>query len=168
MRRIDLLSDTHYLAVNAAITAEAALGLILSNLPQALTETNILILGWGRIGKCLSRQLKALGTTPTIYARNPNDRAMLLALGYHTLTPDQFSIHLPIYQCIINTIPAAILEEYDAQKISDTCFKMDLASVLSIPGKNVLHARGLPGKMKPETSGKLIADTILSHLRGGE
>ena len=55
--RLDLLKDPYYLAANAAITAESALALVLEGLRREITRANILILGWGRIGKCLTHQI---------------------------------------------------------------------------------------------------------------
>lgn len=164
--RIDLLKDPFYLSDNAAITAEAALGLILSNLTCAITEAEILILGWGRIGKCLTHQLKALNAPITVFARKPEDQAMLRALGYHPITPEALSSALPRFRCVVNTVPASILSGDQGKMLRPDCFKLDLASIRSIPGDGVLHARGLPGKYKPESSGKLIARTILYHIGG--
>ena len=73
---------------------------------------------------------------------------------------------LPRFRCIVNTAPAMILSPEMANLIRSDCFCLDLASVKSIPGDRVLHARGLPGRYKPESSGKLIADTILRHMGG--
>lgn len=165
--RIDLLKDPFYLSDNAAITAEAALGLILSRLSCAVTEAEILILGWGRIGKCLTHQLHHLGAPITVFARKPEDQAMLRSLGYRPITPRELPQALPRFRCVVNTAPAAILSEADGKQLRPDCFKLDLASIRSIPGDGVLHARGLPGKYKPESSGKLIARTILYHV-GGE
>lgn len=164
--RMDLLKDPYYLAANAAITAEAALSILLSSLECSITDAEILILGWGRIGKCLTHQLKALNAHLSVYARKPEDLSMLHALGYSPVTPDRLSSELGRYRCIINTAPAPILTEAHALNIRPECFKLDLASVRSIPGEGVLHAKGLPGKYKPEASGKLIAKTILYHLQG--
>lgn len=164
--RLDLLKDPFYTAANAAITAEAALGLILSHLTCAITEAEILILGWGRIGKNLTHQLKHLNAPLTVYARNPADRAMLQSLSYRPITEAELSEELPRFRCIVNTAPASILSPEDPNRIRRDCFCLDLASVRSIPGENVLHARGLPGRYKPESSGKLIADTILRHMGG--
>ena len=69
VERIDLLKDPHYLCANAAITAEAALALILQGRRREITRANILILGWGRIGKCLTHQLHHLNANVTVYAR---------------------------------------------------------------------------------------------------
>ena len=165
--RIDLLKDPFYLADNASITAEAALGLILSKLTCAVTESEILILGWGRIGKCLTHQLHHLGAPISVYARKPEDRALLRSLGYRPITAEELPQSLPKFRCVVNTAPAPILTEEDGKRLRPDCFKLDLASIRSIPGDGVLHARGLPGKYKPESSGKLIARTILYHVGGG-
>ncbi len=164
--QIDLLKDPYYLAANAAITAEAALGLILSQLACAVTEAEILILGWGRIGKNLTHQLKHLNAPITVFTRRLEDRAMLRSLTYTPITYDALPEALPRFRCIVNTAPAPILTPEDANLIRPDCFCLDLASVRSIPGENVLHARGLPGRYKPESSGKLIAETILRHMGG--
>ena len=41
------------------------------------------------------------------------------------------------------------------------CVKIELASTDGIAGSDILTARGLPGTYAPETSGKLIAATVL-------
>lgn len=164
--RIDLLKDPFYLADNAAITAEAALGMILSRLTCAVTDAEILILGWGRIGKCLTHQLKHLNAPLTVFARKPEDRAMLRALGYQPITAEELPDALPKFRCVVNTAPASIISDEEGRLLRPDCFKLDLASIRSIPGDGVLHARGLPGKYKPESTGKLIAKTILYHIGG--
>lgn len=164
--RIDLLKDPYYVSSNAAITAEAALGMILSHLTCAVTEAEILILGWGRIGKNLTHQLKHLDAPLTVFARRQEDRAMLRSLSYTPISAEELPNALPRFRCIVNTVPAAILSPETANLIRADCFCLDLASVKSLPGENVLHARGLPGRYKPESSGKLIAETVLRHLGG--
>lgn len=164
--RMDLLKDPYYLAANANITAEAALGLMLTNLKCAITDGDILILGWGRIGKCLTHILHMLGCRVTVYARKDSDRAMLRALGYRYITREELTCQLPKFRCIINTAPAVILTEEEGRTLRPDCFKLELSSRLCLPGGDVVHARGLPGKCKPEASGALIARTILHDLGG--
>lgn len=167
VQKLDLLKDPYYLSTNAAITAEAALGMILQKLQCSITDAKILILGWGRIGKCLTHQLMHLNADLTVYARNPRDRAMLQALSYHDTTLEALPAQLRRFHCVVNTAPAAILTEADDRRLRPGCFKLDLASMQCLPGKDVTHARGLPGKCKPDASGALIAKTVLRHL-GGE
>lgn len=161
--KLDLLKDPYYLAQNALLTSEATLGLLLPKLECDFSSANTLILGWGRIGKCLDQFLGKLGIPVSVYARKPEDQAMLGALGYTPVSKDKCIRQLHQYKCIINTAPATILTETDMKAVADDCIKIDLASVPGIPGSGVLHARGLPGKYKAEASGKLIAHTILRH-----
>lgn len=150
-QKIDLLKDAEYLARNAELTAEAALGLLLPMLDDDFSHTPVLVLGWGRIGKCLSRMLREMGFPVSVYARKEADRAMLGALGY-----DAAEANADGYRCVINTAPAPILDACDPG-----CVKLDLASVKGLPGEDVIHARGLPGRYKPAASGRLIADAIM-------
>ncbi len=155
--RLDLLKDPYYLAANAAITAEAAVGLVLQTMKRSAAGAKMLILGWGRIGKCLTHQLTALGADLTVYARKDADRAMLRALGYRYT---ELREDLTCFDCILNTIPARVLTEPLPGLL------VELASGVWLPGENVLVAHGLPGKCKPAASGELIAKTILYHLGG--
>ena len=159
--RFDLLDDPYYLAHNALLTAEAALGLLVPKLTCALAEAQTLILGWGRIGKCLDQLLRRAGMPVSVYARKESDRAMLSALGYTAVTLEQCKARMPDFKCIINTAPAPVLSQEDLDRAPKNCVKLDLASVRGLFGEDVIHARGLPGKYKAEASGKLIAGTIL-------
>ena len=79
---IDLLQNECYLAHNANITAHCALELVLDQLPVILDGCQVLIIGWGRIGKCLGKLLQQLGAQVSVCARKESDRSMLAALGY--------------------------------------------------------------------------------------
>ena len=93
---------------------------------------------------------------------------MSQALGYGAKSPDQLSHCLMCYRIIFNTVPAPILSEEQIANCQDSCIKIDLASVLGIAGTDVIWARGLPGKDAPESSGVLIAKTILRLIAGKE
>ena len=164
--RLDLLKDPYYLAANAAITAEAALGIVLKELRCAIDRANILILGWGRIGKCLTHQLHHLNANAAVYARRDADRAMLRALGYHPCTREELGRGLGRYCCIINTIPAHVLTEAEAAQLRRDALKLELASGVWLPGEDVLIGHGLPAKCKSAAAGALIADTIIYHMGG--
>lgn len=155
IEKIDLMKDAYYVTANAALTAEAALGLLIPKLECDFSSAPTLVIGWGRIGKCMAKLLKAVGIPVFVFARRAEDRAILEALGYEALTPGS---PLPYCKCVINTVPAKVFDTFDPHTI-----KIDLASVQGIPGTDVIHARGLPGKCKAEASGKLIARIILRH-----
>ena len=151
---IDLLKDPFYLAENAAITARCAMKLIgkdLQNLP-------VLVLGWGRIGKCLGKFLADAGAEVTIAARKEGDVAMVRALGYREIFLHEVPPLLTRFDAVLNTIPAMVLSTSDCRK---DCVLLELASQPGMAGGNIMDGRGLPGKYAPEESGRLIARTIL-------
>ena len=159
-RKTDLLKDPVYLAKNAAITAECALQVCAPHLKSTFADAPVLILGWGRIGKCLARLLRALGCSVTVAARKESDRAMLEVLGYRAVDFSQISQTLRRCTVLFNTVPDLPLHS----DLPDACANVtaiDLASYPGMQGKQVIPARGLPGKYAPESSGKLIAKTIL-------
>lgn len=157
---LDLLQDPIYLAENADITAHCAVKLALSKLPVTLKGQSALVIGWGRIGKCLARLLRSMGAEVAVQTRKETDRAILSALGY---APRQA---IDKYRIIFNTAPAMMISEKESALCRSDCLKIDLASEIGIAGEDVLWARGLPGKDAPETSGWLIARTVERLLTG--
>ncbi|MDO5545394.1 MAG: hypothetical protein Q4F81_06180 [Eubacteriales bacterium] len=161
---VDLLRDEEYLAKNAAITAECALRVAFPLLPTVLTDTPALVIGWGRIGKCLTKLLSAIGCPVTVAARNPADRAMAAALGWNAVEISKIPEILPDIHLLLNTAPAPILGANILDKYRK-CAKIDLASRPGLEGCGIVYARGLPGQYAPESSGALIAERILRYLR---
>lgn len=158
-RKMDLLQDPQYLASNAAITADCALKIAAPMIQSTFADTPSLILGWGRIGKCLAQLLKGLNCPVTVAARKEEDRALLHAMGYDTTEFTGLSHRLHRYRLLFNTVPAPILNT-DQMQFSKQCVKIELASVNGIIGPNITIARGLPGTYAPESSGKLIANSF--------
>lgn len=160
--KTDLLEDAGYVAENARITAYCAVALAAEKLPVTFYECPVLIIGWGRIGKCLARLLQAMGARVSVYARKEADRAMLAALGYDTA---DLGYGLCRHRVIFNTAPFMVLPKENAAYCSDDCLKIELASLPGIEAEDVIPAGGLPNKLAPESSGALIARTIL-RLKG--
>ena len=155
---LDLLKDPFYLAKNAAITAECALKVAVPYIKTTFEMSPVLILGWGRIGKCLARLLSALHCPVTVAARKESRRVMIDALGYRSCSIE--NIRTENYRLIINTVPAMVLPS-----ASGTALKIDLASTQGIGGRDILQARGLPGLLAPESSGALIAQVITQWIK---
>jgi len=154
-RTLDLLKNEWYLAKNAAITAECALQIAMENSETVFSGTPVLVIGWGRIGKCLARLLNNIGAEVTVAARKDADRAMAEVMGYRSLLPGT-----PPERCrmVFNTVPAPVMEAMTG------CLNIDLASEPGILGNDVIWARGLPGKYAPEASGCLIGEAFLGEV----
>ena len=153
---VDFLKDSCYLCENAAITARCAVKLLQSKLP--VNGRRILILGWGRIGKCLSFLLRDLGADVCVSARKAEDLAMIKALGFGSIPIAAVAAQTHRFDSILNTVPAMILPEADFGR---NCVAMELASVPGMKGAGIISARGLPARLAPKESGKLIAETFL-------
>lgn len=158
----DLLQNMRYLAKNAAITAHCAICLAAQQLPDTFPDLPVLVIGWGRIGKCLAAQLKAAGCRVQVAARNEKDLAMLETLGYGAVPITELPAFSQKCRLLFNTVPAPVL-----QAEPSSCIKIDLASIKGLEGSDVIWARGLPGKMAPEAAGRLMGETILLLLKEG-
>lgn len=167
----DYASREDFAIQNAVLTAEGALELLLQEYKDSLLGANILVIGYGRIGKVLSRYLNALGADVTVTARKPSDRAWIEAAG---MKSDDYSFkELNSYPIIINTVPALILDRSRIDRLRDDVLLIDLASV---PGGvdfdrakerdiRCIHALGLPGKAAPKAAGRIIKDTIIHIIK---
>lgn len=160
-RCLDLLENPLYLAKNAMITAQCAVRLAGKHLPVIWEGCPVLILGWGRIGKCLGSVLRRMGAEVSVAARRPEDLAMIAALGCDGREIGKLDCILRRYRVIFNTVPAPVLRRGQRELCRDDCVLVELASKPGMEGEGIIDGRGLPGKMAPESSGKLIARVVL-------
>lgn len=164
-RTVDFLKDPYYLAENAAITASAAMGIIQKRLKRPLSGCAVLVIGWGRIGKCLWKILREAGAHVTVAVRKDADRAMIRALGSRSISIADAAGELMRYGVIVNTAPEMVLPDMVTQP---DCVVLELASQPGMSGANIIDGRGLPGKLAPKASGKLIARTFIRLTLGKE
>lgn len=160
---IDLLQDDQYLWQNAAITAECAMRLIFQSVTKILSDCRILLLGWGRISKSLCILLNAFHAKLSIYSRSNDHLAEIQALQLIPVSTAQFSDIIGQQQLIINTapnisLPSDVLRTFKGQII-------DLASKSEIHFQDLIVAKRLPERFTPESSGKLISQSILRLLK---
>ena len=160
-RCLDLLKDSRYLAKNAMITAYCALELAQKEMAVTWEDCPVLILGWGRIGKCLGSLLKSLGPQVSIAARKEADLSMIAALGCDGRDIGQLDYILRRYRVIFNTVPSPVLSRAQTGLCREDCILVELASTPGMDAPNVIDGRGLPGKLAPESAGKLIARTVM-------
>lgn len=164
MQCIDLLEDNNYLCQNAALTAECALRTAAEKMNFSFRGAPVLVIGWGRIGKHLAFLLKEYGAKTAILSRSAAHRAEADSFGFSAVSPGTLPDRLKEFRIIFNTAPGMVLPAPLCAQC-DSCLKIDLASVPGMEGTDVIPARGLPGIHVPESSGLLIADTVLRRLR---
>lgn len=155
---VDFLQDPYYLAENAAITARCAVSILEKQVDPDISGKQTLIIGWGRIGKCLVPLLQDCGASVTVAARKASDLAMIRALGTRSIPTADVPEETARYDIIINTVPVLLFPDI---RTKQDAFLLELASKPGMTGRNITDGRGLPGKMAPKESGKLIAETFV-------
>lgn len=172
IKTIDYYKREELMIKNAVPTAEGAIEIAMNETPHTIKNCKCLIIGYGRIGKVLSRMLYDLGADVTVSARKYSDLAWIETNGYHAVHNNNIEKSAARYDIIFNTAPALILHEDILKQINPDSVIIDLASKpggvdfekAADLGLKVIWALSLPGKVAPLTSGKIIKDTILNIL----
>lgn len=140
----------------------------MEELATTIFGLDVLIIGYGRISKVLSRTLASLGANVTVSARKFSDLAWIEANGYHPAHTNALEEVIGNVQLIVNTVPAAVLNEELLSQVRKGCLLIDLASkpggidfnTANKLGLKAIWALSLPGKVAPISAGKIIYDTI--------
>jgi len=168
----DILEEETFAILNAIPTAEGAIQRAMEKTDITLHGANVLVLGYGRIGKCLARMLKGIGSRVTVEARKPEDLAWIYENGYNGVHIDELDSILGSQQVIFNTIPYLVLTRERLEKVNKEAVIIDLASA---PGGTDFEAAkelgiraylelGLPGIVAPKTAGRIVYSVIKEVL----
>lgn len=164
----DYLRDERLLLQNTAATAEGAIRIIMQELPITVSGSKILVIGFGRIGKMLTRKLRALNAEVTVSVRSEKD---FRTLASEKLPYDATGVYqrgLAQYDCIVNTVPAVILSAGQIGTIAPSCLVLELASgggglAAVPPSLHYIRAPGLPGTDAPKSIAEQMARMILEE-----
>ncbi len=170
---IDLLKREEFSVLNTIATAEGTIQIAMEETQRTVHGRNVLIMGFGRIGKVLSKMLSGIGAKVYCEARKNEDIAWIKAYGYEPIHLNDLDKHLGKFDIIINTIPFQILDNDRLELLKKDVLIIDLASN---PGgvdrkaakeKNVklVWALSLPGKVAPVTSAEFIKETLYHALK---
>ena len=169
---IDYYKREELMIKNAVPTAEGAVEIAMGELPVTINKSRCLVVGYGRIGKILSKLLDKLGSDVTVSARKYSDLAWIEVNGYNAVHNSDLSYVVDKFDVIFNTVPALILNEDILKRVNPDCVIIDLASKpggvdfekAGDLGLKVIWALSLPGRVAPITSGKIIKDTVVNII----
>ena len=170
---IDIMKREELAVLNTIATAEGTIQVAIENTNKIIHGSEILILGFGRIGKVLARKLAGLSAKVTCAARKDEDLAWIQAYGHKATNINSIGENLKLYDIIINTVPHIILTEQKLEYVKKETLLIDLASnpggidKKAIKDRNLkfVWALSLPGKVAPTTSAEFIKNTIYNILR---
>lgn len=169
---IDVLELDSYSYLNAVPTAEGAIAFAINNTPFTLWNSKILIIGNGRVSKVLTDRLLGFNSKLTVSARNNNDFALLNTKGIEYIHTSEVSDLADRFDIIFNTIDVKLFE--NIKKLKSTLL-IDLStkgcidfSLAESEGVSAYKLPGIPGKIAPVTSGKILADTINTIIKSNK
>lgn len=165
---IDILDIEEFTILNIIPTVEGAIQVAMQETKRTIHGSNVLILGFGRIGKLLSKSLNALGVNVACEARKDTDLAWINAYGYKGIHLKNLEQEIEKFDIIFNTIPIEILNEHLLKKVKKDALIIELASLpggidrdfAKQVGVKVVEALALPGKVAPLTVAEYIKQTI--------
>ena len=154
--------------LNCISTAEGAIEVAMKETDTIIHGSNVLILGFGRIGKVLSKKLQGLSCKVTCAARKQEAFAWIEAYGYNLININEMGKELEQFDIIFNTVPHLILTKEKLKYLNKKCLLIELASK---PGgidrkeaeKNnikIVEALALPGKVAPTTTAKFMKEIV--------
>ena len=169
----DLIDEESFSVLNAVPTAEGALLRGMERTTITLHGAKVLILGYGRIGRVLSKMLQGIGSLVTVEARSNEDLAWIKANGYQSIGLDEVDTVLGEQDLIFNTIPAMILDRSRLAKVRSDCIIIDLAShpggvdfqAATEFGLSASLDLGLPGIVAPKTAAQIICQVTYEILK---
>lgn len=170
---IDIMKREELAVLNTISTAEGTIEIAIANTNKIIHGSNVLILGFGRIGKVLARKMAGLSARVTCAARKDEDLAWIKAYGHMATNINFLGENLSNYDIIINTVPHLILTKEKMQYVKNECLLIDLASNPGGIDKKeakdrnlkLIWALALPGKVAPVTTAEFIKDTVYNILK---
>lgn len=167
-RLIEYGNIPSFVEENGAITAEGALQIAMRHRLRTLRGSDVLVIGYGGIGKPLSAMLKSLGADVSVAVRREEQLWILKGEGYRPVLSKDLLQFAGEYDVIFNTAPQLLLTRPVLEQMSPGVLIVDLASR---PGGvdwktaremelKAIHALALPGQLTPVSGAIAIQHAI--------
>lgn len=168
IRNIDLLQIEELTVLNAIPTVEGIIKIAIEETEITIHESNILILGFGRIGKMVCKRFQALGANIYCATKQQSDLSWIRESRYNPVKYEELNNYVDNMNYIINTIPSKVITESIIKKLNKECVIIDIASYPGGVDKEaaqrynikVVTALGIPGKIAPKTAAKYIKHVV--------
>ena len=173
---INTFFDNDFKKSNSLITVEGILeDLISKRGNKTIHNSNILILGYGNIGKPLVQILDILNANLCVGVLEYNDYFDLCnknIKSFNTNNYQKLKDNIKNKDIIINTVPKHIISDELINKISSDCYILDIASFPygfdreKVKNKNYNLYSKIPSKYAPDVSSKLLEYKINNSSKG--
>jgi dipicolinate synthase subunit A len=173
-RDVIYLFDREDAAIHNSIpTAEGTLMIAIQHTPFTIHQSNVMVVGFGRVGMTTARLFHQAGAIVSTGVRETGKFARASEMGLAPFYMEEFHTQVGQVDIVINTVPALLLTDEVIQQMKKTALIIDLASMpggtdfeaAEAAGIQAIHALGLPGKTAPETAGKILGQVIVNAAR---
>ena len=128
IKNIDLLKIEELTILNAIPTSEGTIKIAIEESQKTIHESNVMIFGYGRIGKILCKHFKALGAVVYCVARDSADLAWIRQENIIPVKYNEVVKYINDIDIVVNTVPALVIGEKIFQKMKKDSFIIELAS----------------------------------------
>lgn len=169
---ISIQEDDAYIRENALISAEGALHAAMTRVDYTLRGACCAVVGYGRIGRELTRLLLALGAQVRVVARREESRQLAESSGAQAFGMAEMTEAFRGAQLLFNTVPSQIIAPAALHTLAPKALIMELASPpygfdlenARALGFDAVLESGIPSRYAPRTAARLLMD----HLEAGE
>ncbi|WP_246939799.1 dipicolinic acid synthetase subunit A [Bacillus pinisoli] len=156
---------------NSIPTVEGTIMMVIQHTEITIHNSNVIILGMGRVGLSVARTFSALGANVKVGARKSEHLARIFEMGMQPFQLSDLESEVQDIDVCINTVPHQIVTASVISKMPAHTLIIDLASkpggtdfrYAEKRGIKALLAPGLPGIVAPKTAGQIVAN-VLSQL----
>lgn len=179
--RLDLnlvkLMDLDDVAIlNSIPTAEGTIAMAMEMMDITIHGCQAIVIGFGRCGSTLARNLKSLGANVKVAARRPSDLARITELSLTPIPMSDLKQAMQGADLVVNTVPHPMLTASVLDCLPTTCVVVDIASRpggtdFDYAAKRGIQAKlapSLPGMVAPKTAGRILASTIVRMLKDAQ
>ena len=174
---IYLMEEKDVVLDNAVITVEGILADIINNTEISICGANIMVIGYGNIGKKLVDALRCLRANVLVSVKKEDDYICLKHKGIYAVYSDDLyamRLGLNVSNIIINTVPTLILDKKYIDSVQNNAYVLDIASYPYGVDKDYLDQKqirnkiysGIPGKVAPISAGRILTKKIDKILGG--
>ena len=163
-RLCDYSEREDFLLLNAVATAEAAIKLALCERKGTLFGAKAAVVGYGRIGRLVTRLLLSFGANVTVLARRSESRLEAGIAGATAYPFENDSNALAEREIVFNTVPKRVITKNAFGAMQGGGIIIDLASgegccdrdAVDSDRVRLMPAPALPGRHFPETAGLAV------------
>lgn len=174
---IYFMKDKDVILNNTILTVEGIISNIIENTDITLNNSNVMVIGYGNIGKRLVNILISMGANVSVSVIDQMDKKILDKLKINNIYSNNINDMTNLIRnsnIIINTAPTLIIDKKYINYIDEHTYILDISSAPHGIDKNLLDEKniknkiylGIPSIIAPKTSGYILSKKIDKTIRG--